>query len=91
MHIPVLMNTAWERKAEVSHQDMSRSAMLLPVSAVVGSGGSRGPVLAQCFWLKLGAKVACVSGLVLPVPLVGVGSMWLSGVWLNALSTLGRF
>lgn len=75
----------------MSHQDMSRSAMRLPVSVVFGSGGSHGSVLAQCFWLKLGAKVACVSGLVLPVPLVGVGSMWLSGVWFNALSTLGRF
>lgn len=75
----------------MSHQDMSRSAVWLPVLVVFGSGGSRDLVLAQCFWLKLGVKVACVSGLVLPVPLVGVGSMWLSGAWLNALSTLGRF
>ena len=91
MHIPVLKNTVWKRKAEVSHQDMSRSVMRLAVLAVCGSGGSCGPVLAQCFWLKLGAKVTCVSGSVLPVPLVGVGSVWLSGVWLNALSALGRF
>lgn len=91
MHIPVLKNTVQERKAEVSHQDMRRSAMRLPVSAVFGSGGSCGSVLAQCFWLKLGAKVACGSGLVLPVPLVGVGSVRLAGLRLNALSALGRF
>lgn len=75
----------------MSHQDMSRSAMRLLVLVVFGSGGSCSRVLAQCFWLKLSAKIACVSGLVLPVPLVGVGSVWLSGVWPNALSALGRF
>lgn len=36
-------------------------------------------------------KIACVSGLVVPVPLFGVGFVWLSGVWLNGLSALGRF
>lgn len=47
-------------------------------------------VVAPC-WLRLGAKVAGVSGFVLPVPLIGVGSVWFSGVRLNALSALGRF
>lgn len=62
--------------------DMSSSATRFPLSAVFGSGGGCGPVLAQCFWPKLGAEVACVSGLVVPVPLFGVEFVWLSGVWL---------
>lgn len=43
----------------MSHQDMSSSAIRWPVVVVFGSGGSCGPVLAQCFWLNLGAEVAC--------------------------------
>lgn len=72
-------------------QDMSSSATRFPVSAVFGSGGGCGPVLAQCFWPKLGAEVACASGLVVPMPLFGVEFVWLSGVWLNGSSALGRF
>jgi len=45
----------------VSHQDTSSSVVPFPFSAVLGSGGSCGPVLAQCFWFGLSAKVACVS------------------------------
>lgn len=64
---------------------------LFPVSGVFGSGGGCCPVLAQCFWPRLGVEVACVSGLVVPMPLFGVGFVWLSGVWLNGSSALGRF
>lgn len=42
----------------MSYQDMSSSAMLWPVAVVFGSSGSCSPMLAQCFWLNLGAKVA---------------------------------
>lgn len=56
MHISVLKTTVWERRAEVSHTDVSGSVMQLPVLTVFS--GSCGPVLAQtwckgcwCFWL----------------------------------------
>lgn len=45
-------------------------------------------LLALCFCPSLGA---CVSGLVVPVLVFGVGFVWLSGVWLDGLSALGRF
>lgn len=70
---------------------MNSSGTRFPVSEVFGSGGGCGPVLAQCFWPRLGVKVAHVSGMVVPVPLFGVGFVWLSGVWLNGSSALGRF
>lgn len=66
-------------------QDTSSSAAPFAVSAVFGSGA--GSVLLAQAWLK----IACISGLVVPVPLLGVGFVWLSGVWLNGLSALGRF
>lgn len=40
---------------------------------------------------QLGVKVACVSGLVVPVLLFGVGFLWLFGMWLNGSSALGMF